>query len=129
MNRHTILGLLAGVLAGAAVVVLVVTLGATREDAGAGADTAAQIQQAQRSNTRLLKLIKSCTIEPAGKCAAVQKRNTQAFLQALARERNMALSYALACVDQPYTQTPAQIARCIREGMRDGRAAAGDRKR
>lgn len=129
LNRHTILGTIAGLLAGAFVIGIVLVLGATRQDAGDGADTAEQIRQAQLGNTELLELIKSCTIEPAGRCAQVQRKNTQLFLKALARERNVALSYALSCADRPYTQTPAQIARCIREGMKDGRAGQRDRQR
>lgn len=130
MNRHTILGLIAGLAAGAVLVALVLVLGGTRHDAGESATTTEQIRQTQLQNGQVLRLLKSCTIKPAGKCRRIQQRNTQSFLDALAHERNVALSYALACVDRPYTQTPAQIARCIREGMRhDGRAAERDRQR
>lgn len=123
MNKQTILGTAAGLLAGVAVVLLVVFVGGAKQDASEGASTATAIRQAQLRNTELLQLVKSCTVEPAGKCARVQRRSTEAFLDALADERTIALSYALSCVDAYGRQTPAQIARCIREGMHDERAA------
>lgn len=118
MNRHTVLGALVGLLAGAAVILLVVVVGATREDAGAGAETAHRIRVAQKSNTRLLHLLKSCTVKPSGRCQAAQQASTRLFLEALARQRNQALAYALACVEQPGAQSPAQIRRCIAAGLR-----------
>jgi hypothetical protein len=117
-KRTRWLGAIAGAAAGLAVLgglTLLAHSALSSEDAAA---TASAIEQNQHQSRRLLRLIISCTTKPSGPCAAAQRRQTAAFLRELDKERRQTIKYALACVDRPGQQTPAQIARCIRKGTR-----------
>lgn len=111
MTRHSLFGLLAGLLAGVAVVGVVLLLGNTSRNTDETADLAAELRAAQAANTRTLELIESCTIRPSGRCARLQAESREQF--------SRLITLAAYCADQPYTQTVAQIERCIREGITD----------
>lgn len=73
-----------------------------------------------QENTDTLDLIRSCTIEPAGKCAELQQRQSSQFTRIIA--------LAAVCTDRPGVQRLPVVERCIRRGMRHD-SAAGDEHR
>lgn len=99
MNLPTnpIVGAIAGVAAGVAGVAVVGLLITTASNSEENADA--------------VQLIKDCTIEPAGKCAELQRQQGRMFVRMIALGN--------ACADRPGHQTPAQIERCIRKGIKE----------
>lgn len=72
-----------------------------------------------QDNTEALDLLRSCTIEPAGKCAELQQRQSSQFTRLIA--------LAAVCTDRPGSQGLPVVERCIRRGMR--RDSTGDEHR
>jgi hypothetical protein len=95
--RTPLAGAIAGVAAGVAIVLVLAYFAASARQ--------------QDANAQTLQLIKDCTIEPAGKCAELQRKQSKAFARMIA--------LANVCTDKPGHQTVAQVERCIRKGMED----------
>lgn len=100
--KQQILGALAGLALGVALVLVIGFLAGGAEDA----EDAANLGE---TNRETLQLIRDCTIEPAGKCKQLQAEQFRAFARMIALGNS--------CSDKPGTQTTAQIERCIMEGM------------
>lgn len=94
-KRHAAAGIVAGVAAGVAGLMLVAIMWQTYVAA---------------------ERIESCTT-PHGECAERQERRTENAIRRLNDFQRLVVTLAAVCADQPGTQGARQIAACIREGI------------
>lgn len=75
------------------------------------------VRESQKSNTRTLDLIESCTTV-GGDCYEDSQQRTADVVRLLNGYQRRVVTLAAACADRADTQTAAQIRRCIDDGLR-----------